>query len=354
MNYFSWNGNKLHWESFYSYISVLIFLLIVSSFLFTKNIIFNYFSTNERIGKISKINFYRSIGLCMLVVFFVRLGIFFGSGYPLYWEGLSLHVCRIHYLIIAFLLIANKLKYMKYILPISIWGALVAIIFGTHGSDFINNYQDILKDPKFSSLKLTDISENDYIQWWKSYKSANHFSGEVNGLELAAVKHHIFHYSSGPDNFIFQEFYFAHFVIVFIPMFVFCATNQKFAFADAWISISFYLVSSVIIFLMNYATSSAPVEWRMNNWYMAKDNINPQRNSIGILSRWPQNVVSMNVIGLSLMFVTHFIWIMQSKFVFFGQKNQKFSIIENNAWVVYKMSFVQNKVIQKLIPAIKN
>lgn len=269
-SFFSWQGNQWDWPAYSKWIVLgITFALLLLTWIFKKQIRAFFKRHDEQ--KMDKWLSYLGVFLFAFQVF--KLILYVVGDYPLRWELLWLHICRIHMLIIAVLLMARKKEYIKFITYISTMGAIAAMWFGT--------------------------------QTWSSIVGEN--------KEAIFVNEGIKFYHVGVDNFFFWDFFVFHISIVMIPVVLWTGFGWKLKTVNLYRTALIYAAGIIFIWLFNWAlTQSTDNRWWANNWYIGMDKANDFKHALGVLSAWPQNLFAYLILGIVVLHVSHYVWILQS------------------------------------------
>lgn len=299
-SFWSWQGNNLEWWPYTKWVVYgLIIVLLILIFIFKDKIKHNHITNKRGIMNLyfkSYDTFYRVIGWVIIAAQFLKLLLYLLGGYPLYWEHLMFHICRIHMFAIGILLILNKKELLKYITYISILGALLAIQFGE-------------------------------ISW-----------NTVNGIKKELFeKHNIQFYGAGADNFFYYDFFLLHIMIIVIPVYLWTAYSWKLETHKLYRSILFYWAGILFMWLTNWLSIYIPdKEWWSNNWYIGRNEVNFYHNALGYLSSWPGNLIFITLLGTAVSHLFHLVWIGQT---YIKYKNFRLVRIESITWTTFRDSY---------------
>lgn len=270
-SFFSWQGNNLDWPPYTKWIVFsIIILLFICLYIFRNKI------RSNKEGKIfkNKIIFYRFVGSVGLIYMIIKLIIYIVGDYPLYWENLQLHICRIHFIIMMIFLIIGKPRLIMYTTFISSVGAIGAIYFGDMSQEHLTN----------SPLKKI-IFDNNNIKF----------------------------YNVGADNFFFYDFFIFHIMLIMIPVFMWTKYEWRMSTVNKYRTIIIYIAGILLMWTFNIISKSFSDEWKANNWYIGPDEHNDYSNVLGWLSGWPQNLFSYILLGVFFIFILNFIYVLLLK-----------------------------------------
>lgn len=258
-SFWSWQGNNLDWPSYTKWITLGIIMILLVIIYFCRNKLRAKFASDKKVLWFKNMdNFLVFVGIVGIIYQFAKMGLYMAGGYPLYWEHLMLHMCRIHFLAMMFMLAIRKKEWIKYIAFLAIGTAIFGFMFG------------------------------------------NQAKGSIVGTKLQAFnKHGLDFYGVGADNFFFYDFFIFHIIIIILPVIFWVGNRWKLSTLDFYKVLVVYSGVAIIIWFTNWMTGEyAPLEWKMNNWYMGIDKVNEQKNALGPLSNWPFNLLSFSFFGL--------------------------------------------------------
>lgn len=271
-SFFSWQGNQLDWPSYSKWIVLGITLLLLVLIWVFKNKIKAFFKRKEEKVWDTRLAW---LGAITLVFQVFKLILYVIYKYPLHWELLWLHICRIHMIVICVLLIIKKKELIKYVVYISTMGALFAMYFGTQSWDGVA--QETNKEVIFKNYGYT-------------------------------------FYHVGVDNFFYWDFFLFHITLVILPIILWTGFGWKIKTVNLYRTAIVYILGITLIWSLNVAFAQASdIRWWANNWYIGTDKANDYSDALGIISAWPQNLFAYLAIGVAIMHVFHYIWIVQSK-----------------------------------------
>lgn len=269
-SFWSWQGNELDWPSYSKWIVIAITLFLLLLIWLFKKQIRSFFSKKEERVWDTRLQWF---GLFLFAFQVFKLILYIVYDYPIKWELLWLHICRIHMILISMFLIFKKKQLIKYIVYISTMGALFAMWFG---------------DQSWSEI-VGKNKENIFVQ---------------NGFTF---------YHVGADNFFFWDFFAFHISIVVIPIILWTAFGWKIKTAYLYRAAIVYALGIIAIWSLNAALAqTSDIRWWANNWYIGMDKANDYSDALGVLSAWPQNLFAYLIIGVFVMHLFHYIWILQA------------------------------------------
>lgn len=326
-NFFNWQGNHLGWQDYFPWLFLgLTFLILIILFL-TKDLIKARF---DRGGKFlwfkSDVVLWRWVGIIGLSFALFKTIMFSVTLYPLYWSNFNLHICRIHVMIVFGSMAIGKFKWVKYITYVAFAGTLAGFFYGTEISTIVNNHA--------SSGKT----------WEQAVAASPGY--EYRLIDELIYKDGFTFFNVGLDNYWLYDFVLAHLSIVFFPMFIRIAYGQKFSIKELHYMQLAYVVGMIVFWSTNALTDefASDPHWKMNNWYIGNEKANDYLDTLGWVSRWPQNLFTYSFLGVIFTYICHYTWMLLDKFHFF--KENKFLIItKSRHWEEYKK---ENKLIQWL------
>ncbi|MDJ1645861.1 TMEM164 family acyltransferase [Mycoplasma phocimorsus] len=236
-HFFAWRGNRwsfneslpLYWSLF-----ALLALLMIFIWLFKRPIKTTIFSNKYLLDNASIIE--GIIGFGLLFGTFFRIIVYMIQGYPLKFESLPLHFCRIMLLISSIMLIMGKAKYISTISWIMIGTALVGIILA-----------DLTNSP------ITTLG-----------------TGEgPNGEDTVR-------YSVGLDSWAFYDFIIVHFSTLFIGFWFLTFSNNFYTARNSLKSVTFLILLTLFIFFLNWILFVYALDrgWKANWFYLGNNEIN--------------------------------------------------------------------------------
>ncbi|MGX9383095.1 MULTISPECIES: YwaF family protein [unclassified Mycoplasma] len=299
--FFHWAGGHWNFEQskplYYSLVA-LVALTCILLWLFRSLIRQRYEKRTQILG-LKKTSFWTLFGTISLICFFGRLLILFTNGFPNYWEIIPLHYCRLFIFLVILSIIFNRFDYSKYYCIFAYIGALIA-------------------------FSLTDLANNEFWQ------RANH------GIPI--------HW--GLDSFAFWDFFFAHAFLLIMSTLITILGKQKVTKTVIKDSLITMILIAILVFSLNYLTTkiTADVRWHANWFYMGIDQANSQKDSLGILTRWPYHLflyigifIIFYFIGLGICFLGSKIGLYrneENKISFFVQKSQVYADFKQSKWIV--------------------
>ena len=332
-NFWSWQGNESDATTWTNYLFFAIGVIVVIGLFMAKR---KLREIGSRDGKrwIFKNEgwMWRTIGIIGTLVTLTRLTLMWVYGYPLYWEGLGLHLCRALLLIMFLMLSFNKIKYIKYLIFLAIVGFIAGILLTWESSDAINNAYD---------------SNGNYL--YKGSVTYDNFYAEIRGdggkvLNLAHYERLMLadgfkYYHAGWDNFFSYDVYLAHLSLLIIPTYIYISRNQKLSVKQFHVMQITYIGITTLMWLLNIALSYAPdMHWRSNFWYNGKDEYNNMSNLMGPLLKWPVNYIFYVVVGIIMTQGWFLLMSVMDKLEFF--KDKKFiTKVKSKKWVVLKKEY---------------
>jgi len=296
-----------------------IWVIALISILLTKDLIKKRF---DRGGKFlffkSDIVLWKTIGFIGLGTALLRIILLIVFNYPLKWEIIPLHLCRLLSVVVFTILATGKVEKLKHLTYLGVIGSFFAFMFLNEHSEMIN---------EMGKNKNWNIS--DYIN------GSNGFDVPHNGYhptnqEKIMAENHVSVYSAGFDMWLTYDFLIVHVSILLFPFIVRSAYSIKITNKEFIInSILFPALILLLLWLINIATSYIPDKsWRSNYWFIGTDANNDNNRALGILSGWPQNIFTMSALGFILITGQHFIWMAINKLHFFT--NGKFIRVEKS------------------------
>ncbi|WP_029905571.1 YwaF family protein [Mycoplasmopsis opalescens] len=306
--FFASQGNQLKFEGlsfayFYTYVALcLIAVLIIWIF---KKQIHNWYVAQNKVLGLSKRAFYMTIGITILVYQVLRTSWTIFSDYPLKWEVLPLHFCRLFLMALALVSILNKPNWVKYFGIIGFLATLVALAI-----------------PSFESMIFPKPRPKNVPQ------------------------------NIGLDAFIFHDYLIVHTFILIYSVLLFIFVDEKITAKE--IGFTFLGLSGIFLFIsgINWLTNvfwmpndDAKVSWASNFWYTGFDKINSQVNLMGPLTKWPFNIFTFMILGGISFVLLSFIWMLQKCIYLEKDENNRYKIkVEKHAhWIAYLNSFKQKK-----------
>lgn len=236
-HFFSWRGNNLTFEEslpFYWTLFTLLLLLMFFVWIF-KRPIKNKIKSSKYLAQ-NKSVIEAMIGFGLLFGTFFRIAVYMIQGYPLKFESLPLHFCRIMLLISSIMLMANKSRYISTISWIMMGSALIGILLA-----------DLTNSP-ISTL----------------------------GIGQGPDGQDTIRYSVGLDSWAFYDFVIVHFSVLFIGFWYLTFSNKSFTISNSFKSITFLIVLTLLIFFLDwilfiYAPNRG---WKANWFYLGNNEIN--------------------------------------------------------------------------------
>lgn len=322
--FWSWQGNYASWHNYYLYIAfaiTIIALLLISMFRFK---IRNWWSNKQRWFFVFKKedHFWRFIGFLIVLVQIIRL-IFF-LDYVNRWELLSLHLCRLHILVLGLMLmfkLKNKVKFMMIMASI---GVIFAFVFGNLSTG--DKFNEIMADPANANKAWT----------WDQVVNIK----ELSHTEKLMLVHGFKFYNVGPDNFFFWEYFFAHMAIVIIPAFIWVANHQKMSLKEFFAMQLVYLGLAIMAWGFDWATAGLQdTRWNANLWYIGTNADNDMSSALGWLSAWPQNLITYaGVLGVIVTWTLYMIINLFSNLVWF-EEGKIVRVKHSQQWIWFKRDF---------------
>ena len=296
------------------------------SIFFTKDLIKKRF---DRGGKFlffkSDIVMWKTFGFIGLTTTLLRTILLIVFNYPLKWEIVPLHLCRLISVIVFIVMATGKVDKLKYVTYLAVIGSFFAFMYLHERSDMIN---------EMGNKKTWDLRA--YISGEAPFNKQNQDFVPIN-LEKIMIKNKVTVYSAGFDMWLTYDFLIVHLSILVFPLVARSAYNMK--FSNKELIIYSMLIPSLILislWLVNIGTGKVADEaWRSNYWYTGFDENNDNKQVLGVLTKWPQNVFTMLTLGLILNVAQHFIWMGINKLRFFS--NGKFiQVLKSEAFKDFK------------------
>ncbi|WP_416737960.1 YwaF family protein [Mycoplasmopsis meleagridis] len=289
----SWLGTPKIVFYIFSVIAVLILFLVW----FLHNLIYRNYQNREKIIGLNKNVFMFLFGAFTIVGMFARSFILAINKYPYLWEILPLHLCRLMILFTAICLLINKQKWVKYFLPFSILGALLALFM-----------PDMVK---------------------------------VQEQKVLLV---------GYDNFYYWDYILAHYYALIVPSIIYAINKNNYEFKDTLTTFVIFFILGTVMFLINYFTnvnSFVKENWKSNYFYLGTNEYNTLSELFGHYSHWPLNyVIYVLVIIVYILLYVFLFWAQSNFFIDKEEKKWIFKIAKNEEWENYKQSvfnFFKNK-----------
>ena len=262
-----------------------------------------------------------------------RMMLMFVGGYPLRWEIIPLHVCRLLILLIFIFLAAGKVEWTKYLIFLSVIGFSLGMYFNYEAADQINSMTN----------GKGYIKDNVYIDF-KTGKREN-----IDILQKIMLEKGLTFYSVGLDNFYWYDVIFAHLTILILPIFIWTAYSFKFnviEFHRMQVIISMLLAG---FWLLNIGANLIPSKsWKSNYWYIGLNENNDHYLALGKLSSWPQNIFTYWMLGVvftSLIYLCGMMlegkWIIKDKKIINKYKPRLFKELKEEYSKGYKYMFTQ-------------
>ncbi|QCZ36769.1 YwaF family protein [Mycoplasma nasistruthionis] len=238
--FFSWTGtysvseNQINFTNtkLPIYIFLLLSLLLILILWMTKRYIYQSFINNAKLTTKKQKNLLLASGIIIFIFMIIRMSLVFISHFPRQWEGLPLHFCRIICLMIAIIFILNKPQWMKYIAPMAIAGALLALSL----PDTISIYE-----PK----------EN-FVAFGQTFSKGS------------KVQFHLLY-----NNFYYWDFVLCHVFVLITPVIISILYPYDLRFKDTLITTGIFGGLLFFSFLLNLILGTyGSAEWRSNYWYV--------------------------------------------------------------------------------------
>ncbi len=373
-SFLNWQGNSDLHVTYGKWIALALALVIILTIFLFKDKIHNRF---KRGGKIlffkSDVAMWQTIGVIGLIVSVARAALFWVYAYPLYWENLGLHLCRLHLWIIFALLATKKLDWIKYITYISIIGAFFGILFNNENSLGLNNAFQPASDGTYDALQHLDPSTGHWTQVFAN--SGDHFtdggyrwvkgilstSNETlpssipstvsthlaSNMEAVAYFDGFKFYHIGWGSIWIYEFIASHLFLIFLPLFARAAYKSEYTNTQFARTVFYYMVIAFTFWIINIAMDGiSNPHWRANFWYIGRDRNNDFIHALGAVSAWPQNLFVYALLGTIINFAFHFIWIVADKVHFHGKGKNIFkpTIGKSDAWNEFKKGITMQDI----------
>ncbi|WP_338822312.1 YwaF family protein [Mycoplasmopsis felifaucium] len=269
-------SQALYWTIF---MLTLVACLLI--YLFRRVIRQNY-QNKTLIMSMRKKDFWILIGSITLTMIIARSILVLATNYPMLWEIVPLHFCRLILLFIAFSLIFNKLNWIKYYGHLGIFGALLSV--------FIPGI----------------------------YKSV------------------------GADNFWFYDYILAHAFILLMISLMFAFTRDKYKFEDTVITVILFGSLCFAMWIINLSTASFAhnIRWRSNYFYLGKSEYNDMYSRLGWIVEWPLNLLTFTLLGILVLTLSVVLWCLTDKIHIEKQDGKiKAYIFKSEVWAYYKTTF---------------
>lgn len=268
-------------QSIYWILAALGIISIILIYLFRRIIRTNYLLKTKIIG-INKKAFWFTFGILILLYIITRSFLIVISKFENQWESIPLHFCRLMLLFISFCLIFNRLNWIKYYGHLALLGTLLALF--------------------------------------------------IPG----------FNHNNGVDNFWYWDYLFAHILILILITIMFSITTFEYSFQNTIETIIFFWILTIIIWTFNLISTdyiSVP-GWKSNYFYLGKDEYNDMYKVVGVLLKWPYNIITVPLTGIIILTLTIVIWFWLDKF-HIDKKDNKivFYVTKSQMWNFYKTTF---------------
>ena len=351
MNFWTWQGNEGYEPNWIKW-AVLLFGLTALTiiWMFKKKINRHYNSGRKILFFKTKESYFQTVGIVSLTLYIIRWIIFIATGYPMHWENLNLHLCRIIGLYIFLVMSFRRFELVKYVAYLAIVGFLFGMIFAGAESNFINNSNNAGQFTDYTDMnggnihiakgKLLDSNNKAITQVIQISTGDTH---NITILERIFMRHGYTHYHVGMDNMHFYESYAIHLSILLFPIYIMISFDYKLSVVQYHRFNIYGILFLLFVWLLNAGLGNiSDIRWRPNFWYVGMDANNDMKAALGWLSAWPQNFFSYAIISLIIPSLMHLIYVTQDKLTFFedGKFIQKSkSIMYVEAKKEYKRGF---------------
>lgn len=291
-NFFSWRGNMYDFKSsgwYYWTIFGLIVFSVLTMWL-TKHLIYRHYQSKTFGIFGSESNFFRIAGIIGIVFTLIRIGVLFGDGYPLKFEIIPLHLCRLILTIVFILLIFNKLEWVGYLSFLSFGSALAGFL----GADLNNS---------------------------------------------PAINDH-FNYKIGVDSFIFHDYILTHATTLILPFTIQIIKGVKLNWKVVLYTSLALIGLTLVVFGLNYLLgtyASNESGWRSNWFYLGLDEVNSlMRGTTIVMFKWPYNLITYILIGIVYVLFSIMIYVVQD-FIYFDYVEDHFifQFVKSQAWISF-------------------
>ena len=297
----TWQGNKLQAPFWANFIGLgLVVLIIFYMWARRYKIAENYEQQTRKFYIFGNTDIMlKAVSLIWLALGITKTVFIILSGYPLVWEHIPFHMCRLHAYIIPLLILFNKKEWMKYI----VYPALIGSMFG--------------------------------MGFWRI-----DFSDSTFPINELAKENGFTFYRLGPDSLIWWEFWVTHIFVAIMPIYVLIANTYRIRTRDLTFTLIGYSIIFILLFIVNWLTKEFATNpaWQTNYFYVGDKNANAYTDALGPISNWPYSLFTYIAIFFVVSAALHrsSIWI------------SNYRLRENGEWFKYvksdrQMIFEANK-----------
>ncbi|MGZ9413566.1 TMEM164 family acyltransferase [Mycoplasma sp. Z386] len=302
LDFFNWRRNVVTFaESKILFYSIFALILLATTFVWIyKSKIYNHFNSNpdkKYLKNLNKDQLFMVIGAFVIIFNIFRIILFLVRDYPWKWELIPLHLCRFYIVYFGFIFLFKKAHNIKYISILAFLGGIVGFLFVNLGPvpEFIN--QDRI----------------------------------YNSFQPGTIEYERAGFDSGYDTYAYWDFILTHGFVIFIPVLTHIAYGKKAKINITVITqgLVMMLILGIVIFFVSWIMyeilqkiGNPKLKIALDpNWlYLGRTGI----GTLGKLTRWPLNIVTLSVLVPLLTYLAYFIYVLLSSIEFdnFNEKNK--------------------------------
>ena len=263
--FFGYLGNKILFTNIDKFVWIgfaFIFALLIMVF---KSKIYEWYHVKDRKKLII------TLGIIILGLNILSRIMYWISGYPLHWEIVPLHLCRLAFSLLGIFLVINRIDLIKWIVIPMIFGSFLAII-----------------NPSLDS--------NSEANWNDKYP----------------------HVSNGIDNYFYWDYYSTHMTLFTFALILWSANHWTFTIKEIIVWLLFFTLFGLFIFTLNIIINTINPEENADYCYLGKVSTIKLWKILGPFSRWPFFVFTYMFGAWGITFIIYFLWVLQG-FADFGK-----------------------------------
>lgn len=329
--FFSWTGTTPNSAPEYHQISklsdvifligvILVFITCLLLWVFKRQIYVSY--QNNKLSPLTKNILIRTAGIFTIFFICVRSGLLLSSNFQRMWEAIPFHYCRLMCLAIGFLLLFNRLEYIKYFGFFSIIGGIVALSLPDLKYIYTITNGDLKQMEVENFIQVDPNNHREFFMVYgqKVWIGDNFFKVNFN-------------------NLFFWDFYLIHAFVILSPIVIMIIFPMKYRLRTSVISFVIIFTTFLFMYCLNWILDiTAPIQWQSNYFYAGLDTVNKiYSKKLGVFTKHPWHFFTYIFFGALFLAISNIFYLYQDNVLFeFSKGKMKVKIIKGENLKYFK------------------